>query len=47
MVKNVLDACIRKDTALVILGWLAFVSSFLYQELWWVIPLQIVARVLP
>ncbi len=37
----------RKSTALVILGWLTFVCTFYVNELWYLIPLQAVARVLP
>jgi hypothetical protein len=48
MVKNVLSkAGIANDTALVALGWLAFVGSFFISELTWLISLQVIARVLP
>ena len=48
MVKNVLTkAGISFDTALVILGWISFLVSFLINDPAWVISLQMIARVLP
>ena len=48
MVKYVLTkAGISLDTALVMLGWISFLVSFLISDPAWVISLQTVARVLP
>ncbi len=46
MVKQVLNK-VGVTTALVTIGWLSFFSSFLINELTWVVCLQTIARVLP
>lgn len=48
MVKKMLNTSgVFNNTTLVILGWLTFLCSFFISELYFVIPLQMIARVLP
>ncbi len=45
--KVLFKAGISSDTALVMLGWMSFLVSFLINDPAWVITLQTIARVLP